>query len=157
MEKSPPQLEKMSWISQDIPIGICADILDHMYHTGFKDGSSSTIALYVNSSTVCGFFLSWGGAPPQYPEHSVWGCVGFYTIHTFLNPSVESQFKSFLELIISFLVLHNTIIIHLFKSYLSSPREAACFAGSRECYYRGIWWSGNSLRASSEYGVTPKW
>ncbi len=28
------------------------------------------------------------------------------------------------------------------------------FAGSRECYYRGARWSGNSLRASSEYGVT---
>ncbi len=29
-------------------------------------------------------------------------------------------------------------------------------AGSRECYYRGVRWSGNSLRASSEYGVTLK-
>ncbi len=28
------------------------------------------------------------------------------------------------------------------------------FAGSRECYYRGVRWSGNSLCASSKYGVT---
>jgi hypothetical protein len=39
-------------------------------------------------------------------------------MHTFLNLLVESQFDSFLKLIISLLVLHDTIIIHLFKSYL---------------------------------------
>ncbi len=75
-------------------------------HTGFKDGSSSTVALYINSCSVCGFFLSWRGVPPQYCECSIWGCVGFYRIHTFLNPSVESQFKSFLKLIISFWYQH---------------------------------------------------
>jgi hypothetical protein len=26
-------------------------------------------------------------------EHSIWDCVGFYRIHTFLDPSVESQFR----------------------------------------------------------------
>jgi hypothetical protein len=61
--------------------------------TGYKDGSSSTVALYINSSIVCGFFLSWQSVPPQYSEHSVWGHVGFYTIHTFLEALVESQFR----------------------------------------------------------------
>jgi hypothetical protein len=31
----------------------------------------------------------------------VWDHVGFYTIHTFLNPAVERQFLSFLKLRIS--------------------------------------------------------
>jgi hypothetical protein len=42
--------------------------------------------------------------PPQSFEHSIWDCVGFYTIHIFLDPSVESQLESFLSLIVSFLV-----------------------------------------------------
>jgi hypothetical protein len=45
-------------------------------------------------------------------------------IHAFLNLLVESQFDSFLKLIISFLILHNTIINHLFKYYLSLPRSS---------------------------------
>ncbi len=63
-------------------------------HTGIKDGSSSTVTLYVDSSTVCGFFLSWQGAPPQNRDCSILDCVEFYMMHTFLNPSVESLFKS---------------------------------------------------------------
>jgi hypothetical protein len=31
LEKSPPQLGKISLILQDITVGICADILDHRY------------------------------------------------------------------------------------------------------------------------------
>jgi hypothetical protein len=49
---------------------------------------------------VRGFVLSWRGAPPQYHEHSIWDRVGFYTMHTFLNSLVESQFESFPKLII---------------------------------------------------------
>jgi hypothetical protein len=60
---------------------------------GSKDGSSSTVALYINSCIVCGFFPSWQGAPPQSFEQSIWDRVGFYMIHTFLEPSVESQFR----------------------------------------------------------------
>ncbi len=63
-------------------------------HTGIKDWSSSTVALYIDSSTVCGFFLSWQGVPPQYCDCSILDCVEFYTMHTFLNLSVESLFKS---------------------------------------------------------------
>ncbi len=63
------------------------------------------VALYVNSRIVCGLFCSWQGAPPQSFERSVWDHVGFYTIHTFCDPLVECQVKSFLKLIISFLVL----------------------------------------------------
>ncbi len=51
------------------------------------------VPLYVNSRIVGGFFLSWWGAPPQSFEHSIWDCLGFYTIHTFLDPLVESQFR----------------------------------------------------------------
>jgi hypothetical protein len=32
-------------------------------------------------------------SPPQSFERSIWDHVGFYTIHTFLGPSVESQFR----------------------------------------------------------------
>ncbi len=51
------------------------------------------VAPYVNSHIVCGFFLSWLGGPPQSFERSIWDRVGFYTIHTILDPSVESQFR----------------------------------------------------------------
>ncbi len=60
---------------------------------GSKDRSSSMVTLYVNSRIVRGFFLSWWGGLPQSFEHSIWDHVGFYTIHTFLNPLVESQFR----------------------------------------------------------------
>ncbi len=60
---------------------------------GSQDGSSSMVALQVNSHIVCGFFLSWLGGPPQSFECSIWDCVGFYMIHTFLDPSAESQFR----------------------------------------------------------------
>ncbi len=60
---------------------------------GSKNGSSSMVALYVNSCIVCGFFLSWLGGPPQSFEHSIRDCVGFYTIHTFLDLLVESQLR----------------------------------------------------------------
>ncbi len=88
---SPPHCRKIPWTSQDISVGINADLLDH---TGWiKDGSSSTVALYVNSCIVGGFFLSWWGAPPQFFARSIWDRVEFYTIHTFLDPLVESQFR----------------------------------------------------------------
>jgi hypothetical protein len=48
------------------------------------------VALYVNSCIVCGFFLSWLDGPPQSFERSIWNRVGFYMIHTFLDPLVES-------------------------------------------------------------------
>ncbi len=51
------------------------------------------VALYVNSRIVCGFFLGWLGGPPQSFERSIWDCVGLYTIHTFLDPLVESKFR----------------------------------------------------------------
>jgi hypothetical protein len=63
-------------------------------HTEVEDGSSSMIALQVDSSTVRGFVLSWQGAPPQYCVRIIWDCVGFYRMHTFLNRLVESQFES---------------------------------------------------------------
>jgi hypothetical protein len=51
------------------------------------------VALYINSRIVCGFFLGWLGGPPQSFERSIWDSVGFYTIHTFLDPSVDSKFR----------------------------------------------------------------
>jgi hypothetical protein len=56
------------------------------------------IALYIDSCIVHGFILSWQAAPPQYCKRSIWDCVGFYRMHTFLNLLVESQFKSVLSL-----------------------------------------------------------
>ena len=38
----------------------------------------------------------------------------------------------------------------------NTRKKSLRLAGSRECDYRGVQWSGNSLRASSEYGVTLK-
>ncbi len=38
----------------------------------------------------------------------------------------------------------------------NTRKKSLRLAGSRECYYRGVRWSGNSLRASSEYGITLK-
>ena len=88
--------------------------LCQIVQAGSKDGSSSTVPLYVNSHIVCGLFCSWQDAPPQSFERSIWDHVGFYTIHTFLNPLVECPVKSFLKLIISFLVLH-IVLLSLIK------------------------------------------
>ncbi len=38
----------------------------------------------------------------------------------------------------------------------NTRKKSLRLAGSRECSYRGVRWSGHSLRASSEYGVTLK-
>jgi hypothetical protein len=81
------------------------------------------IALYVDSCIVPGFVLSWQGAPPQYCARCIWDCVGFYTMHTLLNPLVESQFESFLKLIILFGITHNTITFNSSESYLMSLRS----------------------------------
>ncbi len=79
-------LRKIPWTSQDISVGISADLLDH---TGWIQGWIQ----FNSHRMVCGFFLSWWGGPPQSFERSIWDCLGFYTIHTFLDPSVESQFR----------------------------------------------------------------
>jgi hypothetical protein len=60
------------------------------------------LTLYVDSRIARGFVLSWQGAPPQYPACSIWDRVGFYIMHTLLNPLVESQFEGFLKLVIPF-------------------------------------------------------
>jgi hypothetical protein len=73
------------------------------------------IALYVDSCIVHGFVLSWQGAPPQYCTHSIQDCVGFYTMHTLLNLLVESQFESFLKLIIPFEYHTEYYYIELFR------------------------------------------
>jgi hypothetical protein len=58
------------------------------------------MALYVDSCIVHGFVLSCQDGSPQYCEQSIWDCVGFYMMYTFLDLLVESQFKSFLKLIV---------------------------------------------------------
>ncbi len=81
------------------------------------------VSLYVNSCIVCGLFCSWQGVPPQSFERSIWDCVGFYTIDTFLNLSVECQeVKSFLQLIISFL---EQLQHHFFFSSNSQSQHAS--------------------------------
>ncbi len=61
--------------------------------TGIKDKSSSFFALYVDSSTVCGFFLSWRGALPQYHDHSIWDC----TNSTWCTPFSTPQLRVYLN------------------------------------------------------------
>ncbi len=53
-----------------------------------------------------------------------WNRIESYTIHMFLAHRLKITFTSNLKLIISFLVLHNTFIIHLFKSYLLLLRSS---------------------------------
>ncbi len=69
------------------------------------------VALYINSRIVCGFFLSWWGGPRQSFERSIWDCIGFYTIYTFLDPSVEIQFRIISKSLVSFLeqLQHNLL------------------------------------------------
>ncbi len=83
-------------------------------------------SLCMLTPILCGLFCSWQGVPPQIFERSTWDCVRFYTIHTFLNPLIECPAKSFLKLIISFLVLH-IVLLSLFKSLslVASTRHAA--------------------------------
>jgi hypothetical protein len=54
----------------------------------------------------------------QYCEHSIWDCVVFYTIHTILSSLVESQFDSFLKLIIPFWYHIILLLFKLYQSYL---------------------------------------
>ncbi len=91
--KPTPQFGLISWISRNIPVGSLQ--IYYITRTGVKDESSSMVSLYIDSSTACGYFLSWGGMPPQHCDHCIWDRVGFYTMHTFLNPSVDGHFKSF--------------------------------------------------------------
>ncbi len=51
---------------------------------GIIDGSNSTTALCIESSTECGFSLGWQGASPWNSAWNIWDCVGFYAMHTFL-------------------------------------------------------------------------
>ncbi len=53
------------------------------------------VTLYLDSSTACGFFLSWQAGPPQDQDQIIWDCVESYAMHTFCNLSVDSPFKSF--------------------------------------------------------------
>ncbi len=86
------------------------------------------VALYVNSHIVCGFFLSWLGGPPQSFEHSIWDHVGFYTIHTFLDPSVESQFR----------------IISKFYNFLSGTTTTSSITFSNILFFSGQSWHASS-------------
>ncbi len=87
------------------------------------------IAPYVDSHIVCGFVLSWQDTPPQHCEHSIWDCVGINTMPTFLNSLVESQFDSFLKLIIPF--WYHT----LYYYYSSSSSLISChLVAVRSCH-----------------------
>jgi hypothetical protein len=113
---------------------------------GSKDGSSSTVALYVNSRIVCGPFRSWQGAAPQSCERSILDCAGFYTIHTFLNPLVERQFESFLKLIISVFNYSYYYIQHS-SCYHLLPQLGTLHLTSRVCLRLAIRTSTNKKAA----------
>ncbi len=76
------------------------------------------------------------GSVMQSCERSIWNWVGFYMIHTFLDPSVESQLESFLSLMISFLVqlqhlLLPSLIVTSFQVRVDTPLPllSCCISG----------------------------
>jgi hypothetical protein len=55
-------------------------------------------ALYVDSSTVHVFSLSWQHVPLQYHDQGIQDCVGFYTIQMLLTlwlRAISNHFKSY--------------------------------------------------------------
>ncbi len=56
--------------------------------------------LYVESSTWCGFFLSWPCVPTPNVHSDIWDCVESYAIHMFLARRQKITFTSNLKLII---------------------------------------------------------
>jgi hypothetical protein len=85
---------------------------------------------------VCGFFLSWWGGPPQSFERGIWDPVGFYMIHTFHDPLVESQFR----------------IIAKSYNFLFGTTTTQSFAFSTSHFF-----SGQSRHASSSSIVLYLW
>ncbi len=69
-----------------------------------KDGSSSTVSLYINSRIVCGLFCSWPCVPTLKIRSDMWDRVESYAIHMFLAYRLKITFTSNLKLIIYFLV-----------------------------------------------------
>jgi hypothetical protein len=59
--------------------------------------------LYVESSTWCGFFLSWPCVPTPNVRSDIWDRVESYAIQMFLARRQKITFTSYLKLIISFL------------------------------------------------------
>ncbi len=59
--------------------------------------------LYIETSTWCGFFLSWPCVPTPNVHSDIWDRVESYAIHTFLARRQKITFTSNLKLIISFL------------------------------------------------------
>ena len=62
------------------------------------------VALYVNSSIVCGFFLSWPCVPTPNVRSDVWDLVESYAMHMFLARGLKITFTSNLKLIIYFVI-----------------------------------------------------
>ncbi len=104
LEKSPPQPSMKSWRGKDIAGGISATILDHTDQN--ERYFNPTPILYVESSTWCGFFLSWPCVPTPNVRSDIWARVESYAIHMFLACRVKITFTSNLKLENSFLVLH---------------------------------------------------
>jgi hypothetical protein len=101
--------------------------VQHDYFTGIgiKDLSNPTPILYIESSTVCGFFLSWQCMPTPNVRSDIWNCVESYVIHMFLACRLKITFTSNLKLIISFLVLHIVLLsLQKLLSLVDSTRQA---------------------------------
>ncbi len=67
------------------------------------------------------------------PWHHIWDRVGFYTIHTFLDPLVECQVKSFLSLIIYFWNNYN-MIFYFLSHYHLLPQPGTLHLTSRAAW-----------------------
>ncbi len=101
----------------------CNDIRSH--GSELNDVSNPTPILYVESSTWCGFFLSWPCVPTPNVRLDIWDPVESYVIHMFLARRLKITFTSNLKLIISFLVLHILLLCHYQSlSFVASTRHA---------------------------------
>ncbi len=112
------------------------------------------VAQYANSHIVCGFFLSWWGGPSQSFEHSIWDHVGFYTIHTFLDPSVESQFRIISKSHNSLFGTTTTPSNTFSNSHFSSGQSRQAFSPSIVLY---LWLGARRPTAQSYNSSSVSW
>ncbi len=88
--------------------------------------SKPTPALYMDSSTGCGFFSSWPCVTTPNVHLDVWDCVESYAIHMILAHRLRITFTFKLKLIISFLVSPEILFISTLQVLISFCLEAAC-------------------------------
>ena len=78
---------------------------------GSKDGSSSMVALYINSRIVCGFLLSLICVPTPKICSDIWYHVESYAISMFLARRLKITFTSNPKLTIIFFVITPLVLL----------------------------------------------